>query len=57
MHREIVNTFEERIRVLGDTSVDVKAMICPDYDINYPYYNSIFNGAEFTLLRSPWQPN
>jgi hypothetical protein len=57
MHREIVNTFEERIRVLGESLVDVKAMICPDYDINYPYYNSIFNGAEFSLLKSPWQPD
>ena len=56
MHREIVNTFEERIRVIGTKLVSVNAMICPDYDINYPYYNSIFNGASFTLLKSNWQP-
>jgi hypothetical protein len=54
MHREIVNTFEERIRVIGTNLVSVNAMICPDYDINYPYYNSIFNGASFTLLKSNW---
>jgi hypothetical protein len=29
-------------------------MICPDYDLNYPYYNNIFNGAGFTLLESSW---
>lgn len=54
MHREIVNNFEQHIRVISKGQVDVNAMICPDYDLNYPYYNSIFNGASFTLLQSNW---
>lgn len=57
MHREIVNDFEQHLRVLNRGQVNVNAMLCPDYDINYPYYNNIFNGAKFTLLKSPWQPS
>lgn len=56
MHRELTHNFEQHIRILGNGQIDVKGMICPDYDINYPYYNSIFNGAKFTLLKSIWQP-
>lgn len=40
---------------LNDKSVNIAA-ICPDYDVNYPYYNSIFNGDKFTIVRESCQP-
>lgn len=55
-HRELTHDFEQHLRVLGVGQVDVKGMICPDYDLNYPYYNNIFNGGKFTIVKSVWQP-
>lgn len=57
MHRELTHNFEQHLRVIGARQTEVKGMLCPDYDINYPYYNSIFNGAKFTILKSVWQPD
>jgi len=56
MNRELVHNFEYHLRTIANSQVDVSAMICPDYDINYPQLNSIFTGDEFTLIKSAWQP-
>lgn len=34
------------------TITETTGMLCPDYDINSPYLNNIFNGQEFTLIKS-----
>ena len=52
--RFLSDNFVEHKRVATNTSSS--AMLCPDYDVNSAYLNSIFNGQEFTLVMSDFQP-
>lgn len=55
--RLLTNNFKERVVELSDAIVRKQAAICPDYDINSPYYNSLFTGSDFTICESKIRPN
>ena len=42
--RLLKNEFLERIIIKDPTKVKVQAILCPDYEVNQAYYNSIFTG-------------
>lgn len=54
--KQLENTFDKRLYFLKSTYVQPTAAICPEYDINYPYYNSIFNGSSITVQESTTTP-
>lgn len=48
------NTYQDRLYNYGSTSnigKNAYAAICPDFLLNQPYYNQIFNGAKFKLQK------
>lgn len=45
--RLLVNTTRERLYKLDNYEVDVQGAICPEYDVNSPYLNSLFTGGDF----------
>lgn len=56
--RLVINNYEERLyeyRHNEDSenaiSVNAYAAICPDFLLNQPYYNQIFNGSKFRLQK------
>ena len=52
--RILDNTYSERLYDYGNTSnigKNAYAAICPDFLLNQPYYNQIFNGAKFKLQK------
>lgn len=42
--RVLTNDFEDRIIIKDSTTVNVQGILCPDYELNQPYYNQIFTG-------------
>ena len=60
----LTHDYEERKRTLDKIYVSPWGAICPDYDVNYPYLNSLFTGTEFKVcdlgevsLNSTFTPN
>ena len=50
--------FTDRIRkVSGDNTIITNSALCPDFELNNPYFNSIFTGSEFVLKLSKDQPS
>ena len=52
--RIITNEYDKRLYEYGNTSKLGKnsyAAICPDFLLNQPYYNQIFNGSKFKLQK------
>jgi hypothetical protein len=58
--RLVVNDYESRLYKYtynkttdSDCAISTKAYaaICPDFSLNQPYYNQIFNGAKFRLQK------
>lgn len=45
--REFTHNFSERVYKIEDQHIKYCGAICPDYDINSPFYNSLFNGDEY----------
>lgn len=52
--RYLSHDFDKHIRKA--INPEYSALLCPDYDVNYPYLNNIFNGQNFTLVKSDFQP-
>lgn len=50
----LINDYLPRLYELGSNDVDTAA-ICPEYDINSPYFNTLFNGDKFTVVKSNLQ--
>lgn len=50
----VLNDFQPRIRKT-DKGIP-NAAIIPEAEINQPYYNNIFNGSDFTIRYSSFQP-
>ena len=48
-NRQLTHTFEERLIGLKENEVNKHAAICPDYDVNSPYLNSLFTGGDFSI--------
>lgn len=38
------------------TNIRKEAAICPEYDVDSPYLNTIFSGGELSVIESDWQP-
>lgn len=52
----LVNDYLPRLYKLKSSDVDTAA-ICPEYDVNSPYFNTLFNGDKFTVVKTVLQPN
>lgn len=52
-HNYVVNDYSSRLYKYGKDSKSISlnayAAICPDFLLNQPYYNQIFNGSKFRL--------
>ena len=48
----LAEDFTERTYTIEDAVINEQAAICPDYDVNFPYYNSLFTGSEFKIRNS-----
>lgn len=55
--RILDNVFENRIKQI-DSPIMLRneGAICPEYDVNSPYLNTLFCGDTFTICRSDYQP-
>lgn len=53
-----INTdFTNRTKaVTGDSSINTNIALCPDFELNTPYFNTIFAGSDFILKQSDEQP-
>ena len=51
------HNFEDRLYNVESDLVRVEGAICPEYDVDYPYYNSLFTGDSFTVTDSDIQPS
>ena len=47
--RELVHNLEDRLYCVKSSDVNKYGIICPDYDINSPYFNSLFCGDEYLI--------
>lgn len=47
--RILTHDFEKRKRTLEEHVIRKQAAICPEYDINSPYFNNLFTGTEFVI--------
>lgn len=54
--RKITNDFMDRLYVLSKNSIRQNAAVCPDYDCNEGYFNSIFNGSKFYTFEANFRP-
>lgn len=49
----ITHDFGSRvITIKKEEGVRIEGAICPEYDINYPYFNSLFTGGNFIVRQS-----
>lgn len=48
--------FLDRIYPLEENKVKVQGAICPEYDVDYPYYNNFFTGDQFKVSLASRQP-
>lgn len=55
MSKVLTQTFVERIIGLQDQEIRKQAAICPDYDVNSPYLNTLFTGGDF-IVRGCYDP-
>ena len=55
-NRILNQNFEDRLYTIKDSiKVRTQGAICPDYDVDYPYFNSLFTGDKFVLQESDFQ--
>lgn len=47
--RILTNDQSNRWCYLEKNQIRKEAAICPEYDVNYPYYNSLFTGEQFVV--------
>ncbi|MBR2247237.1 MAG: hypothetical protein IJ880_09465 [Bacilli bacterium] len=47
--RKVVQDFLSRLIIKDSTKVKVQGILCPDYEVNQGYYNSIFTGNTHTI--------
>lgn len=50
--RQLIQSFEDRKVSLQNNQVKTQAAICPDYDVDYPYYNSLFCVTDIPIIKS-----
>lgn len=55
--RVLDNSFEDRLYVFDNSAkVRTEAAICPEYDVDTAYLNTLFSGDDFTIAESDVQP-
>lgn len=55
--RVITNDFQSRVyKFSTESKVRKEAAICPEYDVDSPYLNSLFTGESFAVQESDTQP-
>ena len=47
--RKLTQDFRDRIIIKDPSKVKVQAILCPDYEVNQGYYNSIFTGNKHKI--------
>ena len=47
--RRLCQPFAPRIIPKDSSTVDIQAILCPDYELNQAYYNSVFTGNEHLI--------
>lgn len=47
--RKVGGEFINRIIIKDESSNNIRGVLCPDYEINYPYFNQIFTGNKHLL--------
>ena len=55
--KELNHDYYKRLYVQPNSDVNNFCGICPEYDLNPEYYNSIFNGEDFQIEEALVQPN
>lgn len=54
--RYLLQDYTRRLIETNSTDID-SAALCPEYDVNSPYLNSLFNGDSFTIQHNVVQPD
>ena len=54
--KELDQNFQKRVYVQEASDINQFGAICPEYDVNSEYFNSIFNGEDFQIEESKIQP-
>ena len=54
--KQLDHDFNNRIYFIKKNLVNNHIAICPDYDVNSPYYNTLFSGDTLTVVNSTFQP-
>lgn len=49
-NRNLTHEFEKRLQDVSDYT-SVKGAFCPDYDVNFPFYNNFFTGEKFIFYK------
>lgn len=47
--QQLTQDFESRKYLFKGSEITQYAAICPEYDVNYPYFNSLFNGSNYIV--------
>ena len=47
--RKLTQNFNDRLIIKDPSTVDIQGILCPDYEINQAYYNSIFTGNQHKI--------
>ena len=54
----LTHDFEKRLyKIENSSKVRKQAAICPEYDVDYPYFNSLFTGDKLVVTESDTQPS
>lgn len=46
---KLTHTYDDRVSTVSTRSKQGMVAICPEYDVDYPYYNSLFSGDTFEI--------
>ena len=49
--RILTHEYSQRLSKDLSNTVSVKGAFCPDYDVNFPYYNNFFTGENFVFYK------
>ena len=57
-NRTLTHSFQDRLYTFGENNkIRKEAAICPEYDVDFPYLNTIFSGGDLCVTESEWQPS
>ena len=50
-NRNLTERIETRLKSLTKEEAEVRGAFCPDYDVNFPFYNNFFTGENFVFYK------